>query len=145
MSIADSIEISDPEKPLARFSVNKNMDNMNDSDSDDDSYKFNSSLEWQLKKLPYESYIFGWGNTVDGELGLGGIEEQHILFPRQITFHDSENIKYGEYFDKMSVILFNRSKVIFLRNEICLHVEYSKVIRVEVFKILFCNMRALCA
>lgn len=50
-----------------------------------------------MKKLPYESYIFGWGNTVNGELGLGGIEEQHILLPRQITFHDSENIKYGEY------------------------------------------------
>lgn len=96
MSIVDGIEIDNPENSFARISADKNMDNMNDSESDDDSYKFNSSLEWQMKKLPYESYIFGWGNTVDGELGLGGIEEQHILLPRQITFHDSENIKYGE-------------------------------------------------
>lgn len=29
--------------------------------------------------------IFGWGNTVNGELGLGGLEEEHISDPTKIN------------------------------------------------------------
>lgn len=42
--------------------------------------------------------MFCWGNTVNGELGLGGIEENHILSPEEITNFDSiNNIKSGMY------------------------------------------------
>uniref|UniRef100_T1IPE6 HECT domain-containing protein n=1 Tax=Strigamia maritima TaxID=126957 RepID=T1IPE6_STRMM len=30
--------------------------------------------------------MFCWGNTVNGELGLGGIEEEHVLTPRELQF-----------------------------------------------------------
>lgn len=62
----------------------------------EDGGKLNSSMEWRSIKSPFQSYLYGWGNTVDGELGLGGIEENHILEPRETKFHDSENIKHGE-------------------------------------------------
>lgn len=41
--------------------------------------------------------MFCWGNTVNGELGLGGIEENHILSPAEITnFESINNIKTGK-------------------------------------------------
>ncbi|BES87517.1 e3 ubiquitin-protein ligase [Nesidiocoris tenuis] len=39
------------------------------------------------------SVMFCWGNTTNGELGLGGIEEQHILAPRELKFNHSNSIK----------------------------------------------------
>lgn len=43
--------------------------------------------------------MFCWGNTVNGELGLGGIEENHILSPEEITnFESINNIKSGKPF-----------------------------------------------
>ena len=71
-------------------------DTNTDSESDETSCRLSTSLDWQTTKSPYRCSIFGWGNTVDGELGLGGIEEQHIPLPHEISFNDSENIKYGK-------------------------------------------------
>lgn len=96
MNINDDDGISESETTFTNFNFDHNIYD-NDSESDDDNCKFNSSLDWQCVRFPYESLIFGWGNTVDGELGLGGIEEHRILFPRQVKFHNSENIKYGNY------------------------------------------------
>lgn len=79
------------------FYSNLQTNGMNESDSEDENLQFNSSLDWQCLKSPYDSFLYAWGNTVDGELGLGGIEEDHILSPRQVTFHDSDNIKFGNY------------------------------------------------
>ncbi|XKL68820.1 hypothetical protein PGB90_006589 [Kerria lacca] len=92
MNINDDDGISESETTFTNFNFDHNIYD-NDSESDDDNCKFNSSLDWQCVRFPYESLIFGWGNTVDGELGLGGIEEHRILFPRQVKFHNSENIK----------------------------------------------------
>lgn len=39
------------------------------------------------------SEMFCWGNTVNGELGLGGIEDQHILAPRELIFSEAEQVK----------------------------------------------------
>jgi hypothetical protein len=41
--------------------------------------------------------MFCWGNTVNGELGLGGIEEEHILLPRELNFNKATDIKDGEF------------------------------------------------
>jgi hypothetical protein len=41
--------------------------------------------------------MFCWGNTVNGELGLGDIEEAHILLPRELNFNKTTNIKEGEF------------------------------------------------
>ncbi|XP_037933955.1 probable E3 ubiquitin-protein ligase HERC4 isoform X2 [Teleopsis dalmanni] len=36
--------------------------------------------------------IYCWGNTVHGELGLGGIEEEHILIPRKMSWKPDTSI-----------------------------------------------------
>lgn len=43
--------------------------------------------------------MYCWGNTANGELGLGGIEEQHILAPREVNFSGSnvKSIACGAY------------------------------------------------
>jgi E3 ubiquitin-protein ligase HERC4 len=33
----------------------------------------------------YESTVLCWGSTSHGQLGLGGIEEDHITLPREVT------------------------------------------------------------
>lgn len=96
MGISDNMNESDT--PYTSFLCENEADILNRTESnEEEGYQFSSSLEWQQAKSPFESFLFGWGNTVDGELGLGGIEDQHILVPRQIIFHDSENIKHGTY------------------------------------------------
>ncbi|KAL1117573.1 hypothetical protein AAG570_003888 [Ranatra chinensis] len=37
--------------------------------------------------------MFCWGNTSNGELGLGGIEEDHILTPRELIFTHANSIR----------------------------------------------------
>jgi alpha-tubulin suppressor-like RCC1 family protein len=38
--------------------------------------------------------LFVWGNTVNGELGLGGIEEHFVSEPRRLDF--SSQIKFSK-------------------------------------------------
>uniref|UniRef100_A0A1B6DL92 HECT domain-containing protein n=1 Tax=Clastoptera arizonana TaxID=38151 RepID=A0A1B6DL92_9HEMI len=46
--------------------------------------------------ISLNSEMFCWGNTVNGELGLGGIEEHLILTPRELIFKDVSHVKYGK-------------------------------------------------
>jgi E3 ubiquitin-protein ligase HERC4 len=41
--------------------------------------------------------MFCWGNALNGELGLGGIEEEHVLSPRELGFSKATNIKESEF------------------------------------------------
>lgn len=41
--------------------------------------------------------MFCWGNTANGELGLGGIEEPHVMVPRELKFNHSHSVKTSEY------------------------------------------------
>lgn len=45
--------------------------------------------------------MFCWGSTVHGELGLGGIEDETILTPRQLDFQKASSVEQSEL-----VILF---------------------------------------
>jgi len=40
----------------------------------------------QSKSSDCQKSLFVWGNTVNGELGLGGIEEHFIADPRRLEF-----------------------------------------------------------
>lgn len=41
--------------------------------------------------------MFCWGNTVNGELGLGGIEDNHVLSPEEIiNFESIRSVKSGK-------------------------------------------------
>ncbi|XP_054285164.1 probable E3 ubiquitin-protein ligase HERC4 isoform X2 [Macrosteles quadrilineatus] len=50
--------------------------------------------------IPVPLEMFCWGNTANGELGLGGIEDHQVLAPRELTFTDVNQVKYvacGKY------------------------------------------------
>ncbi|XP_071455632.1 probable E3 ubiquitin-protein ligase HERC4 [Hetaerina americana] len=49
--------------------------------------------------------MFCWGNTVNGELGLGGIEEEHILSPRELYFKEAANVSYVSCGENHTVML----------------------------------------
>lgn len=36
--------------------------------------------------------MFAWGSTIHGELGLGGIEEEHILTPRPLDWFGASSV-----------------------------------------------------
>lgn len=38
--------------------------------------------------------MFCWGSSIHGELGLGGIEDEHILAPREVDFQKSTEVTY---------------------------------------------------
>ncbi|XP_065221289.1 probable E3 ubiquitin-protein ligase HERC4 isoform X2 [Planococcus citri] len=86
-------------------SVTTSTNECYDDKDTEDVCRLNSSMEWRSIKSPFQSFVYGWGNTVDGELGLGGIEENHILEPREVTFHDSENIKHVACGEHHSLVL----------------------------------------
>ncbi|KAJ4427740.1 hypothetical protein ANN_25393 [Periplaneta americana] len=55
--------------------------------------KSTADFSEDLSPSSYYSDMFCWGNTVNGELGLGGIEEEHILSPRELNFNQTKNIR----------------------------------------------------
>lgn len=38
--------------------------------------------------------MYAWGSTINGELGLGGIEDEHVLTPRVLDWYVYFNRKY---------------------------------------------------
>lgn len=57
--------------------------------------EFQNSCAGTNSLVPTTSEMFCWGNTINGELGLGGIEEHLILAPRELMFKDVNHVKYG--------------------------------------------------
>lgn len=60
---------------------------------------YNSRTEWTgdfCSQIELDD-MFCWGNTVNGELGFGGIEEERVLSPRELNFSKATNIKESEF------------------------------------------------
>lgn len=55
--------------------------------------------------------MYAWGSTVHGELGLGGIEEEHILTPRALEWFGANNVKQAACGDTHSLLLTAEGKV----------------------------------
>ncbi|XP_014250141.1 probable E3 ubiquitin-protein ligase HERC4 isoform X2 [Cimex lectularius] len=62
--------------------------------------QMNGEDAWQDESLAEDGFatititvMFGWGNTANGELGLGGIEEQYVLSPRELPFPHAQTVK----------------------------------------------------
>lgn len=70
--------------------------------------------------------MFCWGNTVHGELGLGGIEEEQILTPRELQFSSTNGVKQG-LVDILDYIPKNHRSV--LLTKICLQLHVGKIIQ----------------
>jgi len=52
--------------------------------------------------------MYCWGNTINGELGLGGIEENYILSPEEIVnFENVNNITSGIYILLVRIQIFH--------------------------------------
>lgn len=62
--------------------------------------------------------MFCWGSTVNGELGLGGIEEENILIPREVIFAKATEVEQSNYFyelpDSFEIFAFMSKNVFIL-------------------------------
>lgn len=62
-------------------------------------------IEFELDKN-----MFCWGSTIHGELGLGGIEEEHVLSPREVDFKKATDIEDSKFiFFKQTVFCFKNA------------------------------------
>lgn len=51
--------------------------------------------------------MYCWGSTVYGESGLGGIEEENILVPREVDFQKANQVVQSmKFFLKLQFTLF---------------------------------------
>ena len=50
--------------------------------------------------------MFAWGSTVNGELGLGGIEEENIITPTRLKYCIVETIEDGMFLHSYLMIIF---------------------------------------
>lgn len=55
--------------------------------------------------------MFVWGSTVHGELGVGGIEDEHIVVPQKLDWCESEKVISTALGDYHTLILTNDGKV----------------------------------
>ncbi|XP_066248449.1 probable E3 ubiquitin-protein ligase HERC4 isoform X1 [Euwallacea similis] len=55
--------------------------------------------------------MYAWGSTIHGELGLGGIEEEHILTPRMLDWYLASKVIGCALGDNHTLFLTNEGKV----------------------------------
>lgn len=55
--------------------------------------------------------MFGWGSTIHGELGLGGIEEEHILSPRVLDWYLANRVVEAALGENHTLLLTKDGKV----------------------------------
>ncbi|XP_066150994.1 probable E3 ubiquitin-protein ligase HERC4 isoform X3 [Euwallacea fornicatus] len=55
--------------------------------------------------------MYAWGSTIHGELGLGGIEEEHILTPRMLEWYLANKVIGCALGDNHTLFLTNEGKV----------------------------------
>lgn len=55
--------------------------------------------------------MYGWGSTIHGELGLGGIEEEHILCPRVLNWYLSNTVIDAALGENHTLLLTNNGKI----------------------------------
>ncbi|KAK0090592.1 hypothetical protein PV325_010558 [Microctonus aethiopoides] len=67
-----------------------------------------TTIKNREEKLPE---MFCWGSTVHGELGLGGIEDENILVPRELNFNKATEIKQISCGDNFTVVLTNNGQI----------------------------------
>lgn len=56
------------------------------------------AVEYPLHK---KKDMFCWGSTIHGELGLGGIEDENILIPRELDFKKAAEIQQSKLIYKI--------------------------------------------
>lgn len=55
--------------------------------------------------------MYAWGSTINGELGLGGIEDEYIHTPRLLEWHGVDKIKEVACGEHHTLILLKDGKV----------------------------------
>ncbi|XP_050295958.1 probable E3 ubiquitin-protein ligase HERC4 isoform X2 [Anthonomus grandis grandis] len=55
--------------------------------------------------------MYAWGSTINGELGLGGIEDEHILTPRALDWYLANKVVECALGDNHTLFLTNEGKV----------------------------------
>lgn len=70
--------------------------------------------------------MYCWGNTVHGELGVGGIEEEHILIPRKLHFNHSGDVIHVACGGNHTVFVLNDGEVFSCGNNDFYQLGHSK-------------------
>lgn len=55
--------------------------------------------------------MYGWGSTIHGELGLGGIEEEHILSPRVLNWYLANTVIDAALGENHTLLLTQDGKI----------------------------------
>lgn len=55
--------------------------------------------------------MFAWGSTIHGELGLGGIEDEHILTPRVLDWYLANTVVDAALGENHTLFLTAEGKV----------------------------------
>ena len=55
--------------------------------------------------------MFGWGSTIHGELGFGGIEEEHIFTPKSLDWLEAKSVIKAALGDNHTLFLTKDGKV----------------------------------
>ncbi|CAH2001547.1 unnamed protein product [Acanthoscelides obtectus] len=55
--------------------------------------------------------MYGWGSTIHGELGLGGVEDEHILAPTVVDWYLANQVKGAALGDEHTLLLTNEGKL----------------------------------
>ena len=69
------------------------------------------AVEYPLHK---KKDMFCWGSTIHGELGLGGIEDENILIPRELDFKKAAEIQQSKLTYRIIYLYINIYIYIFL-------------------------------
>ncbi|KAJ8935929.1 hypothetical protein NQ318_008705 [Aromia moschata] len=55
--------------------------------------------------------MYAWGSTIHGELGLGGIEDEHILTPRILDWYLADTVREAALGDNHTLLLTREGKI----------------------------------
>lgn len=55
--------------------------------------------------------MFVWGSTIHGQLGLGGIEEEHVLTPANLDWYGAKNVIKAALGENHTLLLTKDGKV----------------------------------
>lgn len=55
--------------------------------------------------------MYGWGSSIHGELGLGGIEEEHILTPQVLDWYLASTVVAAALGENHTLLLTKEGKI----------------------------------
>ncbi|XP_058798265.1 probable E3 ubiquitin-protein ligase HERC4 [Phymastichus coffea] len=83
-------------------------------------------IKLAAKLKPDDKNMYCWGNTKHGELGLGGIEDENILLPREVDFQKATEIEQIACGANHTVLITEDGQVFSCGNNDCGQLGHDK-------------------